>query len=347
MRLRFIFILLFLVSLAALAGVWWRLGRAIEFANPLAPLFKPDLRLKVAANIKDPGLVKGDFDQVAPGLPTHLSYLAYNLDTWIAYAGRNIDRPLAPGSFTKLLTAMVALDLLPPEALLTASSQSVTKEPTVLGLAAGEQLTVAELVRASIATSANDAAATLAEGVAGRYGLTTLDYLNLMNHKAALIGMNASHFANPEGYDDASQTTTIFDLVRLVDNTANYPQILAAATADRQDLTATATHGFFYLPNWNALLGLYPGVFGLKIARTEAAGYATIVLARREDIRLAVIVSGAKTMLERDQSAAALLDQGFKKYKLKPANLPAAQIKARYQAWNDLAAKIRAELGLK
>lgn len=318
----------------------------IDFLNPFASQFKPDLKTKVTAKFLVSPKMEGDVTQHHSLVPANIRYLVYNLDTHHIYYSKGIIDPIPAGSFTKLLTSMVALDLVSPDTMLTATLTSIDKEPTILGLKEGEQLSLSELIRASISTSANDAAATIAQGISAQFGLQLKDYLELMNLKAKTIGMTDSHFVNPEGYDDPDQKTTILDLVKLVDSALSYPSIASAGGADRQDIVKTSTHGFYYLPNWNGLLGVYPGVSGLKIARTQNMGYATIVISQRKDKRIAVILLGAKTLLERDTIAAALLDLGFKQEKIQPIDLSAATLKKKYKIWDDLAIKIKTELGL-
>jgi len=275
-------------------------------------------------------------------------YLVFNLDSGEVYLASGATDKISPASFTKLLTGQVALDLGTPDQLLTATKTSVDKVPTTLGLKVGEQLKLSDLLRAAIATSANDAAATIAEGIATQNGLSLPDFISLMNQKATLLKMENSHFANPDGLDDDAQYSTLVDIAILVQNTVkNYPEIMAAAAPDREDLEESSTHGFYYISNWNGLLGVYPGVFGLKIAYTENAGNSTIVLSERNKIRLAVIVSGAPTLMDRDQAAAALLDQAFATQKIPPANVTEWQLKQHYKVWTNLIQKNKAELAAK
>lgn len=315
--------------------------------SPLVNIFKPDFKSKIKNKIIVSPKLIGDVTRRSDKVPKNIQYLAYNLDTRRIYASKGISESISPGSFVKLVTSMVALDLLNSDTLLTATKDSINKEPTVLGLKEGEQLSVSDLVRASIATSANDAASTLTIGSAKLLGLDPSDFLDLMNQKTNLMGMADTHLTNPEGYDDPSQQTTILDLVKLIDHSLGYKEIITSAKSDMENIQATNTHGFYYLPNWNGLLSLYDGVYGLKIARTEKAGYCTIVLARRRNINIGVILVGAKTLLERDQTAADLLDYAFNQEKMKPLKIDSIQIKKKYQVWNDLSAKIKAELGIK
>lgn len=323
-----------------------RANPQIDFINPFVNQFKPDLKSKVTSKFLVSPKLEGDVAKHYSLAPANVRYLVYNLDTHRIYYAKGIIDPIPFGSFAKLMTSMVALDLVSPDTILTATKSSVDKEPTVLGLKQGEQLSLAELIRGSISTSANDAAATIAEGISTQFGIELKDYIDLMNLKAKTIGMTDSHLSNPEGYDDPAQQTTILDLVKLVDNSLGYPLIASAGAADRQDILKTNTHGFYYLPNWNGLLGVYPGVSGLKIARTEKMGYATIVISQRKDKKIVVILQGAATLLERDTTAAALLDLGFKQEKIDPVNLSATTIKKKYKVWDDLSTKIKIELGL-
>ena len=329
------------------ASVLWTTIVALIFGgNLLSPQinFNPDFTAKLSERTSDSPKLDLVSAKKAVGL-TGIRYLAYNLDSGKVYFASGVTDQIAPASFTKILTAQVALDLGFPDQLLSATKTSVDKIPTILGLKVGEQFKLSELLRATIATSANDAAATIAEGIASQNGLNPTDFIALMNQKAALLKMDGSHFANPDGLDDDAQFSTLIDIAKLVQNTVkNYPEILSAAASDREDIKESKTHGFYYLSNWNGLLGVYPGVFGLKIAFTENAGYSTIVLAERSKVRLVVIVAGAKSLYDRDAAAASLLDHAFGLEKIPAANITQWQLKQHYKVWNDLINKTKSEI---
>ena len=330
------------------ASVLWTTIVALIFGgNLLSPQinFNPDFTAKLSERTSDSPKLDLVSAKKAVGL-TGIRYLAYNLDSGKVYFASGVTDQIAPASFTKILTAQVALDLGRfPDQLLSATKTSVDKVPTILGLKVGEQFKLSELLRATIATSANDAAATIAEGIASQNGLNPTDFIALMNQKAALLKMENSHFANPDGLDDDAQFSTLIDIAKLVQNTVkNYPEILSAAASDREDIKESKTHGFYYLSNWNGLLGVYPGVFGLKIAFTENAGYSAIVLSERSKVRLAVIVTGAKSLYDRDASAASLLDQSFGLENIPAANITQWQLKQHYKVWNDLINKTKSEI---
>lgn len=329
------------------ASILWSTIVAFVFGGSLlSPVasFSPDFTAKLQAKLSDSPKLDFASAKITAGL-SGIRYLVFNLDSGKVYFASGAADQIAPASFTKVLTAQVALDLGFPDQLLSATKTSIDKIPTALGLKIGEQFTLSELLRAAIATSGNDAAATIAEGVASQNGLNLSDFIGLMNQKAVLLKMENSHFANPDGLDDDLQSSTLIDIAKLVQNTVkNYPEILAAAASDREDIEKNQTHGFYYVSNWNGLLGVYPGVFGLKIAFTKNAGNSTIVLADRSKIRLAVIVAGAKSLYDRDAAAASLLDQAYGLEKIPPANITQWQLKQHYKVWNDLINKTKSEI---
>jgi D-alanyl-D-alanine carboxypeptidase (penicillin-binding protein 5/6) len=280
-------------------------------------------------------------------LETVPRYMVYNQDTGIVYYSKGTNLKMSPASFTKLLSAQIALDFVSTESSITVSDKSIDKVPTILGLKAGERLTVDDLLRGAIATSANDAAQVLADGVSESISIFPIEFIYYMNVKAELLGMKQSHFVNSDGLDDQNQYSTLEDITRLVNNVQkNYPDILAAAKSDNQDIEKNENHDRYYLPNWNGLLGVYPGVDGLKIAYTGDAGYSTIVTAKRNGFSMVALVSGTDSYLERDRAAADLLDAAFLAEGLVPVNITTGELNRHYKVWGDLARKIQAELKL-
>lgn len=343
MKPKFFFLIIPLFLLSGLLGWWIYSAPSSSLLSPLLSSLKaPNLEDKLTAQITPLPQLDYSTAQTLPSLSPSISYLVYNPNTGRVYFAKEVNKKISPASFTKLLTAQVALDIADPEQLLTASFSSIDKEPTIMELKVGETLPLKDLLRAAIATSANDAAATIAQGTARLYGQNTDFFVSLINKKAKALGMDSSHFANPEGYDHPQQYSTLADVAKAVHNLQeNYPLLAEAAVSDREDIAQTATHPRHYLPNWNTLLGLYPGVDGLKIAYTEKAGYSLVVTARRQKIPLVVILTGADSIPERDLAAAALLDAAYLEHNLVPINLTRSQLQPRYNQWQALADKIR------
>ena len=336
------FVLLFL---AAIPGIFFALPKILK-SDLISPFFQgPDQTEKISQRVSPPPPLDISKAKTISSLENIPRYLVYNSDSNKVYYAKGADIRLSPASFTKLLSTQVALDLVPKEFMITATKQSIDKVPTILGLKEGEKISVSDLLRGAIATSANDAAQTLADGAAKAVGISPVEFIYYMNAKAQLLGLKNSHFSNPDGLDEQNQYSTLLDIAKLVNNVQkNYPEIMEAAQSNNQDIQKTVDHGFYYLPNWNGLLGVYPGITGLKIAYTEEAGYSTIVTAKRDGYSMVAIVSGADSYLERDLAAGDLLDAGFLAVGLEPIKINKNQLNIHYKEWGDLARKIQAEL---
>jgi len=212
----------------------------------------------------------------------------------------------APASLTKVVTALVALDDLRLDQLITvpASINQLPWDSTRMGLRVGERLTVRELLYGLFLNSGNDAAITLAEA-----GMPRPAFMARMNAKAAALGMADTHFVNPIGLDDPAHYSSAADLARAaVELTRRFPTVAAMASIASLTLPATSTHHAYALYNLNDLVRKYPGATGLKTGWTGRAGGCLIATATREGQHLLVVVMGSPRVFEE---AAALLDYGF------------------------------------
>jgi D-alanyl-D-alanine carboxypeptidase (penicillin-binding protein 5/6) len=213
-------------------------------------------------------------------------------------------RPVA--SLTKIMTAYVVMARTSPIDVVTVSEEAASgRVPGIssLGLVAGEQIEVGELLYALLLQSANDAAVALAEHVGG----TVEGFVEIMNRTAIRLGMSRTRFASPNGLDDAGSSTAR-DLARLSRAAYGLPGFA--------EIVATRTHTIpgpdgepRIVQNRNALLWLYPGAVGVKTGFTSAAGFCIVGAAEREDERLLAVVLGETD--EAFSEAAALLNHGF------------------------------------
>jgi serine-type D-Ala-D-Ala carboxypeptidase (penicillin-binding protein 5/6) len=222
----------------------------------------------------------------------------------------------APASLTKLVTAMVAADLAPLDRKIAVTSstdaaavQKVEPTSTVMGLTAGETLTVRELLYGLFLRSGNDAAETLGEGIVARDR-----FIRLMNDKVAALRMADSHFTTPIGLDDPAMRTSPYDLaVAAATITSRYPALLAISGTPSIALAQTATHKAFAMTNYNRLVlpgnqYVYTGATGMKTAFTDDAGPCMVATAVRGGHHLAVVVMNSDNFFA---DATRLLDYGF------------------------------------
>jgi serine-type D-Ala-D-Ala carboxypeptidase (penicillin-binding protein 5/6) len=221
----------------------------------------------------------------------------------------------APASLTKLVTAMVAADLSPLDRSVTVTAATdadavrrVEATSTVMGLTAGEKLTVRELMYGLFLRSGNDAAETLGGGIVSR-----ARFVQLMNRKAAALHMADSHFTTPVGLDDPALRSSPYDLaIAAATITTRYPALLAISGTPSITLSQTATHKEFDMVNYNRLVlpGVlaYQGATGMKTAFTDDAGQCMVATATRGGRHLVAVVMSSDVFFT---DAAKLLDYGF------------------------------------
>jgi len=205
---------------------------------------------------------------------------------------RNPHQPMPPASTTKELTALVTLANFAPETPVTITAPALNQEPdeTKMGLKAGEQLTVRELLYGALLVSANDAATALAVDTVG-----LARFVGAMNAQVTSLGLHDSHFATPVGLSDPGQYASAYDLAVIAatayDRSALFRQVVG--THD-MDLPATATHQDYPLHNVNALLEKYPAAVGIKPGWTGDAGACLVGMAIRGGHRIiAVLLNGS------------------------------------------------------
>jgi D-alanyl-D-alanine carboxypeptidase (penicillin-binding protein 5/6) len=242
----------------------------------------------------------------APPVIKARAAIVLDLDTGGVLYQRDAHGRLAPASLLKVATALVALEHLGLDQVVTvpASINQLPWDSTRMGLRAGERLTVRELLYGLFLNSGNDAAITLAEAAMPR-----ATFMALMNAKAAQLGLVDTHFVNPIGLDDPGQYTSAADLARAsIELTTRFPVVAAIASTPSLTLAATATHHAYALYNLNQLIRTYPGATGLKTGWTGRAGGCLIITAGRGGRHLLAVVMGSPNIFIE---AASLLDYGF------------------------------------
>jgi len=215
---------------------------------------------------------------------------------------RRAGAELPPASTTKVLTAILALELGRLDAPVKVSRYAAATPGASIYLQTGEVLPLIDLVKGALINSGNDAAVAIAESLAG----TEADFAWLMNRKARQLGAYHTHFVNPNGLPAPGHYTTARDLALM----ARYGlgnslfRRLVATVSDQ----IPAPDGWRYLYNTNRLLGTYPGADGVKTGTTDAAGQCLVASATRQGRQLIAVVLGS---CDRYADTRALLDYGF------------------------------------
>ncbi len=219
----------------------------------------------------------------------------------------NPDEIRNPASLTKMMTLYLVFEALDRGRIslqdpLWASRFSTSRPPSKLGLRVGETLTVEEGILALVTQSANDAAATLAEGLAG----SEERFAEVMTRKSRQLGMRDTVFRNASGLPDPQQVTTARDMFRLGkalirDFPRYYPYFSIG----------TFQFGGRQFRNHNHLLERYEGADGIKTGFIHASGFNLVASAQRNGNRLIGVVFGGNTAAKRDSHMAEILDDGF------------------------------------
>ncbi|KKS98144.1 MAG: serine-type D-Ala-D-Ala carboxypeptidase, D-alanyl-D-alanine carboxypeptidase (penicillin-binding protein 5/6) [Candidatus Gottesmanbacteria bacterium GW2011_GWA2_43_14] len=263
------------------------------------------------------------------------AYGIINFETGEIIREKNLDKILPIASLTKVMTAVVAMDLADKDETFTVSRNAANKIPTKIGVVPGQKLSLEELLNALLLTSANDAAEVIKEGIDSKYGAEI--FIRAMNAKAEFLGLRHSTFQNPQGFDAPNHYSSAGDMTVLSHYALeNYPVISQIVVKDFQRLSQTRQHKKYDLYNWNGLIGVYPNVFGVKIGYTGKAGKTTVVVSQRDGVKIMAVVLGAPTVLARDLWAGQALDIGFEETAGLPAiNISEQQLKAKYLTWNN------------
>lgn len=237
------------------------------------------------------------------------SALLMDADTGAILFARDHMEQRSPASTTKIMTALVILEegRLSDKAVI--SSRAAAVGGTGLGLRRGQRIMLRDLLWAILLKSANDAALAAAEHVGG----SEERFVAQMNAKAAALGMQGTHFANPHGLDEADHYSTAYDLAILTRQALRNPTFARIVQTREASLTVlTGRNGKLakrkIVRTHNQLLGQFAGADGVKTGYTSQAGRCLVASATRGDHQLiAVLLNDSRRWVD----AAALLEYGF------------------------------------
>jgi D-alanyl-D-alanine carboxypeptidase (penicillin-binding protein 5/6) len=211
-------------------------------------------------------------------------------------------------STTKLMTAYVAMKDLPLSKIVTAQPYEYEYGESVMGLQAGERISVEDLLYGLILLSAGDAAHTLAIESAG----SVKKFVAEMNRYAAALGLTNTHFQNPIGLDSKKNYSSALDLAALTRELEKDPAF--AKIADSREHTLRSLHPPRKIKTINELLEMAPWVTGVKTGHTWKAGYVLVGSGEKRGIKLISVAIDAPTDETRFSDNLELLEWGFRQY---------------------------------
>lgn len=228
-------------------------------------------------------------------------------------------RPIA--SITKVMTLLLTFEALEAGKISLDDFVPVSENAYHMGgsqiwLEPGEEMTLNDMLKAICISSANDAAVAVAEYVGG----SEPAFAEMMNARAAELGMTNTHFVNACGLDEPEHLSTARDVaVMSREMLLHHTEVRDYCSIWMDTLRGGATQ----LVNTNKLLKSYSGITGLKTGTTGKAGVCISASAERDGLRLIAVVLGAASGKERFQAASTLLDYGFSHFESAAAELPA------------------------
>jgi D-alanyl-D-alanine carboxypeptidase (penicillin-binding protein 5/6) len=236
----------------------------------------------------------------------------------------NADARVPTASLTKIMLLVITAEEINAGRLsltdpVTASAHASSMSGSVIWLEPGEVMSVADLIKSVVISSANDSAVALAEYIAGSED----KFVELMNQKAYALKMTNTRFTNAAGYDNPEHYSSARDVAvmsRALMREENY-KFFSDYMLTRLSSVRTGTERETQLLNTNKLITYYKGVEGIKTGTTDNAGYCLSAAATQADrlgnnIRLISVVMGCKDEFGRVDLSEKLLDYGFANFEL-------------------------------
>lgn len=226
---------------------------------------------------------------------------------------KNAKERMAMASTTKIVTALVACELLRCDEVVCIPREAVGIEGSSVYLQEGELLSVEALLYALLLESANDAAVALAICASGSIEA----FASKCNEKAYTLGLRDTNFTNPHGLYDKAHYTTAYDLAILTAYALKNPTIAKICASKRAEIPygvtkeSPAGEGFRYLKNHNKMLSSYDGAIGVKTGFTKKSGRCLVSAAERNGLTLIAVTLNAP---DDWCDHTAMLDFGFENF---------------------------------
>lgn len=240
---------------------------------------------------------------------------------------------LPMASVTKIMTMLLAMEAIDNGNLkytdiITGSAYAKSMGGSTIFLDEGEQMSAEDILKGIAVASGNDAAVAMAEHIGG----SSEAFVDMMNKKAAMLGMENTHFVNCNGLDAKGHYSCAYDIALMSRELLKHPDIHKFTTI----WTDSLRDGKFALSNTNKLVRFYEGATGLKTGSTDKALFCISATAKRDGMHLIAVIMASPTSKQRQASASKLLNYGFANYAIKNIASKGSEI-----------AKIKVEKGVK
>ena len=233
---------------------------------------------------------------------------------------RRADARRPVGSAVKLMTALLTLERADLDDTFRASDYRPAPMESQIGLVPGERMSVRDLLRGLLSESGNDAAMTLAEGVAG----SERAFVRMMNRRARQLELRNTRYRNPIGLDEQGAYSSARDLVKLATYLRTKPVFRRIVNKEVVELTTGSRPRRFR--NRNDLLHSQRWINGVKTGHTRGAGYVLVGSARRDGVQVVSAVLGTPSEAARDADSLRLLTFGRRAFQRITAARPGRSV---------------------
>jgi D-alanyl-D-alanine carboxypeptidase len=275
-------------------------------ASPLTPEQERLSHINLIDSVTLPSLLHLDSIEGSDKLES-ISAEAWMLvddNTGFVISQKYANEPAFMASLTKMMTCLLAL-----ENGNLSDTVKITEDVFIARdsrVRLGDGYVMSHLIDEMMLVSDNDAAYALAKQIGG----DTLTFCEMMNEKAAYLGMTNTHFANPNGMPNFENYSSASDLIRLSRYCMRDSSFAQIVGSKEKDIRLTDGR---HMPcrNTNVLLTTYEGCIGIKTGFTRQAGNCLASAATREGVTLYLVLLNSRSMSSRFTESAILLDYGF------------------------------------
>jgi D-alanyl-D-alanine carboxypeptidase (penicillin-binding protein 5/6) len=240
--------------------------------------------------------------------PNARAFYVMNAADGEVLASHNANESVPIASITKLMTVLIALKHLKPSDVVTVTGYAAQVGESRIPLFKGQRITVHDLLAGALIQSANNAADALAAAASNG---DVPRFVGWMNARARVLGLRDTHFVRPDGLDAPGHLSSARDVAVLA-QVAMHSPVVRDLVRDRTD---TIENGNFVVHTWNDLLGVFPGLIGVKTGHTNEAGWCEVAAARRSGYTIYAVILGSPTRAARNADLQALLAWGVSQYR--------------------------------
>lgn len=202
---------------------------------------------------------------------------------------KNENKQLSMASTTKIMTSLIAIEAAVPDMEIIVTSEMVSVEGTSMGLIPGDSVSMRELIYGMLLQSGNDAANTVAHVLGG----SQAGFAEMMNARAAEIGMKNTNFVTASGLDHKDHYSTAYDMALLACECISNPEFAAICSQKSARLTYGNPPYSRTLTNHNRLLWSYDDAIGIKTGFTKKSGRCLVSAAERDGVTLVAVTLNA------------------------------------------------------